>query len=152
MIAAAYTETGNFNLALENIDNAIDRTGKNDFKFQKSVIYQRMAKHENAISILTKLIDNSTYNREALAHRATSYMATKQYDNAKADYEKLLAFYPDAIGIYSNLAQIAEAKNQSAEALKNYNLYLKYADPTSIPTEELQRVQTRVKQLQGSTP
>ena len=152
LIAAAYTETGNFNLALENIDNAIDRTGKNDFKFQKSVIYQRMAKHENAISILTKLIDNSTYNREALAHRATSYMATKQYDNAKADYEKLLAFYPDAIGIYSNLAQIAEAKNQSAEALKNYKLYLKYADPKSIPAEELQRVQTRVKQLQGVTP
>ena len=111
-----------------------------------------MAKHENAISILTKLIDNSTYNREALAHRATSYMATKQYDNAKADYEKLLAFYPDAIGIYSNLAQIAEAKNQSAEALKNYKLYLKYADQKSIPTEELQRVQTRVKQLQGGTP
>ena len=77
-------------------------------------------------------------------------MATKQYDDAKADYEKLQVFWPDAPGIYLNLAQIAEAKGQSSEALKNYELYLKYADPQSIPTEELKQVRTRMEQLQGS--
>ena len=79
-------------------------------------------------------------------------MATNHHDNAREDYEKLREFHPDAIGIYLNLAEIAEAKSQSAEALKNYELYLKYADHESAPAEDLQRVQTRVKQLQGGTP
>ncbi|MBC8245054.1 MAG: DUF2723 domain-containing protein [Verrucomicrobia bacterium] len=152
LIAAAYTEKGDFDLALKNINNAIDRTGRKGFEFQKAVIYQRMDRHEDAILLLSELLENGAYNRELLAHRATSYMATKQYDNAREDYEKLREFHPDAIGIYLHLAEIAEAKSQSAEALKNYELYLKYADPESAPAEELQRVQTRVKQLQGGTP
>ena len=152
LIAAAYTEKGDYELALKNIDDAIDRTGKQGFKFQKAVIYQRMNNHDDAISLLSELLENGAYNREVLAHRATSYMATNQHDNAREDYEKLREFHPDAIGIYLNLAEIAEAKSQSAEALKNYELYLKYADPESAPAEDLQRVQTRVKQLQGGTP
>ena len=152
LIAAAYTEKGDYDLALKNIDDAIDRTGKQGFKFQKAVIYQRMDRHQDAISLLSELLENGAYNREVLAHRATSYMATNQHDNAREDYEKLREFHPDAIGIYLNLAEIAEAKSQSAEALKNYELYLKYADHESAPAEDLQRVQTRVKQLQGGTP
>ncbi|MBS33278.1 MAG: hypothetical protein CMO68_02600, partial [Verrucomicrobiales bacterium] len=152
LIAAAYTEKGDYDLALKNIDDAIDRTSKQGFKFQKAVIYQRMDRHQDAISLLSELLENGAYNREVLAHRATSYMATNQHDNAREDYEKLREFHPDAIGIYLNLAEIAEAKSQSAEALKNYELYLKYADPESSPAEDLQRVQTRVKQLQGGTP
>ena len=152
LIAAAYTEKGDYDLALKNIDDAIDRTSKQGFKFQKAVIYQRMDRHQDAISLLSELLENGAYNREVLAHRATSYMATNQHDNAREDYEKLREFHPDAIGIYLNLAEIAEAKSQSAEALKNYELYLKYADPESAPVEDLQRVQTRVKQLQGGTP
>jgi tetratricopeptide (TPR) repeat protein len=155
LIAGTYAEKGNFGLALQNIDDAIGRTGADKFKFQKAQIYQLMAKHEDAISIFTELIENGIQVRDVYSHRANSYMATKQYDDAKADYEKLQAFYPDAPGIYLNLAQIAEAKSHSAEALKNYELYLKYADPESIPVEEMQPVQTRVKQLkqlQGDTP
>ena len=136
LIAAAYTEKGDYDLALKNIDDAIDRTSKQGFKFQKTVIYQRMDRHEDAISLLSELLENGAYNREVLAHRATSYMATNQHDNAREDYEKLREFHPDAIGIYLNLAE----------------LYLKYADPESAPVEDLQRVQTRVKQLQGGTP
>jgi len=150
LIADAFTKKGDFESAMKHIDRAINRTGTDNFKFQKATIYMKMNQHENAISIFTELIDDSTYNREVFSQRATSYMATKQYDDAKADYEKLQAFWPDAPGIYLNLAKIAEAKNQSSEALKNYELYLKYADPQSIPAEELQQMRTRVKQLQGS--
>jgi len=150
LIADAFTKKGDFESAMKHIDRAINRTGTDNFKFQKATIYMKMNQHENAISIFTELIDESTYNREVFSRRATSYMATKQYDDAKADYEKLQVFWPDAPGIYLNLAQIAEAKGQSSEALKNYELYLKYADPQSIPTEELKQVRTRMEQLQGS--
>jgi tetratricopeptide (TPR) repeat protein len=152
LIAKAYAEKGDFNLALKNIDDAIDRTGKDDFKSRKAQIYQQMAKHEDAISIFTELIENGIHNPDFYSLRGFSYMATKQYNDAKAVYEKLRAFYPDAPGIYKNLAEIADAKNQSAEALKNYELYLKYADPKSVSVEVMQPVQTRVKQLQGDTP
>ena len=150
LIAYAFNKKGDFESAMKHIDRAINRTGTDNFKFQKATIYMKMNQHENAISIFTELIDNSTYNREVYSQRATSYMATKQYNDAKADYEKLQAFWPDAPGIYLNLAKIAEAKKQSSDALKNYELYLKYADPQSIPAEELQQMRTRMKQLQGS--
>ena len=152
LIAGTFAQKGDFKLALQNIDDAISKTDADKFKFQKAQIFQRMAKHEDAISIFTELIDDGIQVRDVYSHRANSYMAIKQYNDAKADYEKLQAIYPDAPGIYLNFAQIAEANNQPREALKNYVIYLKYVNPESVPAEELQRVQTRLKQLQGSNP
>ena len=79
-------------------------------------------------------------------------MVLKQYAEAKEDFSTLQSFAPNDPRSYYRLAQIAEAQNQIAEELKNYTLFLEYVDPESVPAEELQRVQTRVKQLQDDTP
>ena len=59
LIADAFTKKGDFESAMKHIDRAINRTGTDNFKFQKANIYMKMNQHENAISIFTELIDNS---------------------------------------------------------------------------------------------
>ena len=152
LIAEAHVRKGDFDLALKHINEAISRTGANNFKFRKAQILQLMTDHSDAISILTELIDNGIGHPDVYSHRASSYKATQQYNDAKADYEKIQSFFPDAPGIYLNLAEIAEAINQPNEALENYEVYLKYVVPEAVPADELQRVKTRVKQLQGGAP
>ena len=152
MVAATYTEKGDFKEALKSIDDAIDRTGGDNFIFQKATIYMKMDRHGDAIELFNDLLDDNPNHEEILLNRAESHMALKQYDLAKEDFSTLQSFAPNDPRNYYRFAQIAEAQNQTGEELKNYTLFLEYVDPESVPAEELQRVQTRVKQLQGNTP
>jgi Tfp pilus assembly protein PilF len=152
MIAATYTEKGDFNSALKHIDDAINRTDADNFKFQKATIYMAMSQHGKAVTLLDTLLDNNPNHEEIMLNRAESHMALKRYDLAKEDFSTLQSFAPNDPRSYYRLAQIAEAQNKNGEELTNYTLFLKYVDPESIPAEELQRVQTRLKQLQGSNP
>ena len=152
MVAATYTEKGDFKEALKSIDDAIDRTGGDNFIFQKATIYMKMDRHGDAIELFNDLLDDNPNHEEILLNRAESHMALEQYDLAKEDFSTLQSFAPNDPRNYYRFAQIAEAQNQTGEELKNYTLFLEYVDPKSVPAEELQRVQTRVKQLQGNTP
>jgi tetratricopeptide (TPR) repeat protein len=165
MVAATYTEKGDFKEALKSIDDAIDRTGGDNFIFQKATIYMKMDRHGDAIELFNNLLDDNPNHEEILLNRAESHMAVahakrdidaaislKQYDLAKEDFSTLQSFAPNDPRSYHRLALIAKAQKQNGEELTNYTLFLKYVDPESVPAEELQRVQTRLKQLQGSNP
>jgi len=152
MIAATYTEKGDFNSALKHIDDAIKRTDTDNFTFQKATIYMAMSEHGKAVTLLDTLLDDNPNHEEILLNRAESHMALNQYDLAKEDFSTLQSFAPNDPRSYHRLALIAKEQNQNGEELTNYTLFLKYVDPESVPAEELQRVQTRVKQLQGSKP
>ena len=152
MIAATYTEKGDFKSALKHIDDAINRTDADNFKFQKATIYMKMGEHGKAVTLFDSLLDENPNHEEILLNRAESHMALKQYDLAKEDFSTLQSFAPNDPRSYYRFAQIAKAQNRTGEELANYSLFLKYVDPESVPAEELQRVRTRVKQLQGSTP
>ena len=151
MIAATYTEKGDFNSALKHIDDAINRTDADNFKFQKATIYMAMSLHGKAVTILDILLDDNSNHEEILLNRAESHMALKQYDLAKEDFSTLQSFAPNDPRSYYRLAQIAEAQNQNTEEFDNYTLFLKYVDRESVPAEELKRIETRMKQLPGST-
>ena len=151
MIAATYTEKGDFNSALKHIDDAINRTNANNFKFQKATIYMAMNQHGKAVNLLDSLFEDNPNHEEILLNRAESHMALKQYDLAKEDFSSLQSFAPNDPRSYYRLAQIAEAQNQNTEEFDNYTLFLKYVDRESVPAEELKRIETRMKQLPGST-
>ena len=151
MIAATYTEKGDFNSALKHIDDAINRTDADNFKFQKATIYMAMSLHGKAVTILDILLDDNSNHEEVLLNRAESHMALKQYDLAKEDFSTLQSFAPNDPRSYYRLAQIAEAQNQNTEEFDNYTLFLKYVDRESVPAEELKRIEIRMKQLPGST-
>ena len=151
MIAATYTEKGDFNSALKHIDDAINRTNANNFKFQKATIYMAMNQHGKAVTLLDSLFEDNPNHEEILLNRAESHMALKQYDLAKEDFSSLQSFAPNDPRSYYRLAQIAEAQNQNTEEFDNYTLFLKYVDRESVPAEELKRIEIRMKQLPGST-
>ena len=111
-----------------------------------------MGQHGKAVTLLDTLLDDNPNHEEILLNRAESHMALKQYDLAKEDFSTLQSFAPNDPRSYYRLAHIAKEQSQNGEELTNYTLFLKYVDPESVPAEELQRVQTRVKQLQGSKP
>jgi tetratricopeptide (TPR) repeat protein len=138
---------------MKHIDDALradQDSGK--FRYQKATIYMEMSEHDKAIAIFDELIALNEWNPEVLANRAESHMATKQYSNAKSDYEKLQSLTPNDPRMYLRFAQIAEAENVPDEELKNYNLFLKYVDQSSISTTELEQIQNRVEKLQGAKP
>jgi Flp pilus assembly protein TadD len=151
MIAATYTEKGDFESALKYINDAIKRTDADNFKFQKATIYMAKSQHEKAVTLLDTLLDDNPNHEEILLNRAESHMALKQYDLAKEDFSTLQSFAPNDPRSYHRLAQIAKEQNQNGEELTNYTLFLKYVDPESVPAEELKRIRTRMKQLPGST-
>ena len=151
MIAATYTEKGDFESALEYINDAIKRTDADNFKFQRATIYMAMSQHGKAVILLDTLLDDNPNHEEILLNRAESHMALKQYDLAKEDFSTLQSFAPNDPRSYHRLAQIAKEQNQNGEELTNYTLFLKYVDPESVPAEELKRIRTRMKQLPGST-
>jgi lipopolysaccharide biosynthesis regulator YciM len=163
MIAATYTEKGDFKSALEHITDAIKRTDADNFKFQKATIYMAMGgQHGKAVTLLDALLDDNPNHEEILLNRAESHMALallapsrtlalKQYDLAKEDFSTLQSFAPNDPRSYHRLAHIAKEQNQNGEELTNYTLFLKYVDRESVPAEELKRIETRMKQLPGST-
>ncbi len=152
MIAATYTEKGDFKSALKHINDAIKRTDTDNFTFQKATIYMAMSQHGKAVTLLDTLLDDNPNHEEILLNRAESHMALNQYDLAKEDFSTLQSFAPNDPRSYHRLALIAKEQNQNGKELTNYTLFLKYVDPESVPAKELQRIQTRVKQLQGSKP
>ena len=150
-LAGVYVEIGKFDRALEHIDDALENDRYSDkFLYQKATIFMQMNHYDKAIPIFDDLLARNEWNPEVLANRAESYMATKQYANAKGDYKKLQSLTPNDPRMYLRFAQIAEAENSPSEVLKNYTLFLKYVDKGSIPAAELEQIQKRVTELQGS--
>ena len=110
----------------------------------------KMNEHEKAITIFNDLLEVNEWNDAALLNRAESYLTTKKYNQARADYLKLQSLRPDNPQIYLRFAQIAKAQNEPQEELKNSNLFLKYVDSESIPETELKKIQTRIKELEST--
>ncbi len=150
-LAGVYVEKGDFENSLNYINEAIERNkSSNNYRYQKATIFMKMNEHEKAITIFNDLLEVNEWNDAALLNRAESYLTTKKYNQARADYLKLQSLRPDNPQIYLRFAQIAKAQNEPQEELKNSNLFLKYVDSESIPETELKKIQTRIKELEST--
>ena len=109
----------------------------------------QMNEHKKAIAIFNDLLELNEWNPEAIANRAESHMALKQYAQARTDYKKLQSLTPNDPRTYLRFAQIAKAETASKEELKNYNLFLKYVDQNSISSKELKQIRDRIKELES---
>lgn len=149
-LAGVYVEKGNFKTAINYIDEALENDrNSNRFRYQKATVYMQMNSHEKAINIFNELLELNEWNPEAIANRAESFMAIKDYSKARKDYQKLQSITPNDPRTYLRFAQIAKAEATNLEELKNYNLFLKYVDPNSIPSNELKLIQNRIKELES---
>lgn len=103
--------------------------------------------HERALGMLDTALKNTPENAAALANRAICLLQLNRLDEAKRAYEELDRKFPEQHIFAYGLAEIAERKKDSREALQQFERYLALA-PTN--TAEYTNVVLRVTQLKQS--
>jgi len=104
-------------------------------------------KYEEADRLLTKSLSTDSLNTWALATAANAELLTKKYDEAIAHGRKLHSVpHAGLAGVHIVAALALEAKQQSAEAVEEYRLYLQ-EDPKG---RDAARAQNAIERLRGA--
>ncbi len=132
--------------ALENTESVL-RVAPNQpiALFLKGVALIQLKNYDAAIGPLSRLLDNQTNNYAALLDRAIAYYKVNNFDAAKADYATVAKVSPKAYQVYYGLGEIAYHQKDTPAAIKNYELYLTNAPPSTV--EEIKHVTRRLKEL-----
>ena len=91
-------------------------------------------------------------NLAALRNRAIANLQNNRLPAALKDYETLRKHMPRTHAVYYGLGEIAYRRKETQAAVKNYELYLKYAPAEGSPEqkEEKQLVTNRLKELKAA--
>jgi tetratricopeptide (TPR) repeat protein len=139
--------------ALKAVDGVLERDPKNvQALTYRGTVLMETKQDEKAIEAFTKALKIQPNITPAIQNRAIVNLRAGHLSAAKDDYETLLGAYPKAHQIYYGLAEIALKKKDNAEAIKNYEQYLKYG-PTNVigeAAEERKTVEARVKELKAN--
>jgi tetratricopeptide (TPR) repeat protein len=142
--AQIYLRRGLFSNALAIIDRKLQSAPDDPtWLFGKGFASIQTKAYDDAITALTHLLTIQTTNNEALFDRAVANLQSDKLDDARADYEKLAATYTNSFQIAYGLGEIAFRKHETNEAVKNYELYLKTANPhTAEATNIIERLKS----------
>jgi tetratricopeptide (TPR) repeat protein len=138
--------------ALKIVDGLLERNEKNvQALTYKGAILMEMNQDEKAIEAFNKALKLDPNNGAAIQNRAILNLRAGHLDAAKEDYERLSSASPKSHQFLYGLAEIAYKKKDNDEAIRNYELYLKYA-PTNVVGDaaaERKTVETRLKELKS---
>lgn len=102
---------------------------------------------ETAVGILRKILEIVPDNFTAHANLATALFQLKRFAEAKTEFEWLTAAQPRSPGAYLFLGIIHDEAGEFMDAMANYQLYLKLADPDANKLD-IEKVNLRLPQLQ----
>ena len=137
--------------ALTLVDRALERNDKLPQALTyKGIIQMEKKEDEKAIEAFNKALKIDPGNLVTIRNRAIVNLRAGKLNNAKEDYEMLQRAYPKSHQVYYGLADVAAKKNDNDEALKNYELYLKYAPTNAVgeAAEERKTVEGKLKEMQ----
>ncbi|CAN5470397.1 hypothetical protein BH10ACI3_BH10ACI3_11680 [soil metagenome] len=100
-----------------------------------------------AVDFLRKLIVMAPENSTAHANLATALFQSKRYVEAKPEFEWLANAQPKSPTPYYFLGIVHDQLNELMDAMANYQLYLKLADPV-VNKLDMERVHLRLPGLQ----
>jgi len=103
--------------------------------------------YENAVTIFRQIIAVAPDNYTARANLAISLYQLKRYPEAKTEYRWLSEKQPDLAITYYFLGVIHDHMQEYMDAMANYQLFLKYADP-GVNKLDIERVNLRLPSLQ----
>jgi tetratricopeptide (TPR) repeat protein len=103
--------------------------------------------YAKAVPLFDRILDKNSDHESARYNRAQCLGNLNKLDDARLDYEKLIRANPNNYLYRLGLGQIADRKNDTSEALKQFDAYLLAAPKT---TEEYTNVAERVVKLRGS--
>jgi tetratricopeptide (TPR) repeat protein len=124
----------------------------------KAVIQIESKSYPEAIEPLDRLLKLQPANPNALRNRAIAHLKLGKLKEAKKDYEMLLRQMPKSYIAYFGLGEIAYRQKKTADAIKYYELYLKYValhleyvptDNSQELADEKKMVDDRLKELKA---
>jgi tetratricopeptide (TPR) repeat protein len=111
-----------------------------------AVIKMQNKEYEAALPMLDRALKSEPDNAYALVNRAIANLHLDRLDDARRDYEHIMAKQPRVPhAVYYGLGEIAWRKKLRTAALEHYTSYLKTA-PLSAERDEIER---RVKRLKN---
>ena len=134
------------------VDQALERNDKQPQALTyKGIIHMEKKEDEKAIEAFTRALDADPGNLVTIRNRAIVNLRAGKLNDAKEDYEKLQRAYPKSHQVYYGLGAVAAKKNDTDEALKNYELYLKYSPTNALgeAAEERKTVEAKLKEMQS---
>jgi tetratricopeptide (TPR) repeat protein len=137
--------------AMTTINAVLDRNDRNAAALNyKGIVHMELKEDEKAIQALTKALEVEPNNAATVRNRAIVNLRAGKLNDAKEDYEMLQKAFPTSHNVYWGLGEVALKKNNKDEALKSYELYLKYAPTNAVgeAAEERRAVEAKVKELQ----
>jgi tetratricopeptide (TPR) repeat protein len=140
--AQAYLTRGLFADAMGVIDHKLKLTPDDPgWLFSRGYASLQLKNYDDAIAAMTRVLAIQTNNSNARFNRALAYLNSGQLDAAHDDYEKLQHSFTNAFQIAYGLGEIAWRKHDTAEAIRNYDIYLASANTnTAEATNILQRL------------
>lgn len=99
--------------------------------------------YENAVTILKQILQIAPDNFAARANLATALFQLKRFNEAKIEYVWLTEKQPNLAIAYYFLAIAHDTLEEYLDAGANYQLFLKYADPTQNKLE-IEKVNLRL--------
>ena len=146
-VTQAYFLRGLYTNALHLIEGKL-ATAPNDatWIFGKGYACIQMGNYEDSIKAMTHVLQLQTNNDSARFNRALSHLQLDQLDPARADYAALQVTYTNSAPVAYGLGEIAWRKKETAEALRNYQIYLANAVTN---TAEFTTIRERLAQLRG---
>jgi len=144
-----YVANGLLTNALTIVDRKLRRTPDDPvWLFNKGYISIQLKAYDDAIDALSRALSIQT-NDIALFDRAVAYLNSGRLDDARADYKALAHSVTNSYQIPYGLGEIAWRKQETNEAIKNYELYLANANTN---TDEATNVIRRLRELKGRLP
>lgn len=103
--------------------------------------------YENAAAILRRILQAAPDNFTARANLATALFESKRFEEARREYLQLTEQQPDLAITYYLLAIVYDNLNEYADAMANYQRFLKLADAGKNRLE-IEKVNLRLPALQ----
>jgi tetratricopeptide (TPR) repeat protein len=113
--------------------------------FLKARASMNLGDFSRALPVLNQLLAQNPTNPAALLARGDTRRNLGLFESARRDYQSVLQTVTNYYPAYAALANIAERETNPPAAIRNYELFLKYA-PTNQPA--VPAVQARLKALE----
>ncbi len=145
--AQAYIARGLFTEALGVIDHKLKFSPDDpQWLFSRGYVSIQLKDYDEAVAALTRVLALQTNNHDARFNRAIAYLNSDKLDASRADYGKLQQVFTNSPPVAYGLGEIAWRRHETNEAVRNYEIYLAYANTN---TAEATNIIQRLRDLKG---
>ena len=100
--------------------------------FNQGYQYNLANEYQKAIDAYTKAIEINPQDADANYNRGIAHFLLNQYDQAIKNSTKVIQTNPKEAIMYFCIGRSYDELKQKEKAIENYQLFLKYADPSSM--------------------